>query len=114
MKHITIILIMLLLSAPAFAYDSDGSFHIYSLGNSSCGEVVEEYQKDSWGKLNNSIWVGGYLTAINQHVNNGIGDIAKGADPSARDLWIYNYCQDNPLDNLKDAAYSLYRALQKK
>lgn len=97
---------IVILSAPAWAADPSGRFNVLSMGAKTCGEVVSDFQKDGVGKLTNSVWVGGYLTAINSEVYSGF-DVAKGTDPAARDLWIFNYCSKNPLDSLYRATDAL-------
>jgi hypothetical protein len=98
---------------PAFAADPKGNFTVISLGTKTCGQVVADFDKDDWGKLSNSVWVGGYLTAINSEVFVG-ADVAKGTDPAARDLWIYNYCKTNPLNNLYRATDALVTELSRR
>jgi len=95
-----------ILGTPAWTADSSSNFSILSMGTKTCGEVVSDFQKDDIGKLVNSVWVGGYLTAINSKVYRGF-DLAKGTDPAARDLWIFNYCSKNPLDSLYRATDAL-------
>ena len=104
---------VLLASQLANAADNAGHFAVLSNGTKSCGTVVFEHEKDDRGKLTNSIWVGGYLTAINAEVFRGF-DISKGTDSDARSLWIYNYCKANPLDSLFDATYALVKELKRR
>lgn len=110
----TLALILLLaLFRYATAADAKGNFVVISFGTVSCGQVVSDFDTNERQKLLNSVWVGGYLTAINQNVFAG-ADIAKGTDPAARDLWIYNYCKANPLDNLHQAANALVLELSRR
>ena len=111
MKKVTMLAIALVLSAPVFATDSIGRFVTLGFGTKSCGVVVEAYPKNGLGKLNHGVWVEGYLTAINELLYHDV-NVAQGTDPSARDLWIYNYCQKNPLNTLGNAAYFLYLELR--
>ena len=64
-------------------------------------------------------WVNGYLTGIqdagfvrpvNDQNTMALTD-RQTSDVNARDVWIDNYCQANPLDNLRDAALALYAEL---
>ncbi len=108
-----LLLLSLLVPSLANSADSNGAFTVLSLGTKSCGTVVSDFNKGDWGKLTNSIWVAGYLTAINEHTFRG-KNVAGSTDPDSWDLWIYNYCSQNPLDNLYKAASALYMELKSK
>ena len=111
--HLVLILISLLIASPSFSADPSGKFTILSMGTKSCGGVVSDFKEDSRGKLSNSIWIAGYLTAINEHVVSK-SNIAVGTEPAAWDLWINNYCMANPLDTLSAAAAALVDELSKR
>ena len=98
---------------PCFAADKNGKFTILSMGTKSCGEVVAQFKEDGQSKLVNSIWVAGYLTAINERVANR-SNIAAGTDPEAWNLWINNYCTANPLESLSSATTALVLELSKR
>ena len=112
MKYMAAVATAVLLAVPSvFAADENGTLIVLGHGNKSCGTVVEDYVEDGTNKSVNSVWVSGYLTAMNEHVYQG-KNVAKGTDPAARDLWIHNYCRENPLDNLYKATWELYLALR--
>lgn len=113
MRMIVVLLICLSTSSLAFAVDAGGKFTVLSLGTNSCGDVVEANKKARTEKLHNSIWVAGYLTAINERVSSK-SNIAAGTNPAAWDLWIFNYCSSSPLQNLHDATAALVKELSKK
>ncbi|MGV8057793.1 MAG: hypothetical protein AB2L12_07210 [Smithellaceae bacterium] len=98
---------------PSHAVDKSGAFTILSMGTKSCGQVVADFKENSFQKINNSIWVAGYLTAINEHIAVR-ANIAKGIDPAAWDLWINNYCDANPLESLSSATTVLVTELLKR
>jgi len=83
------------------------------MGTKSCGEVVANFKEDGLGKMNNSIWVAGYLTAINERVSTR-SNVAAGTDPEAWNLWINNYCSASPLESLSSAAAALVVELSKR
>jgi hypothetical protein len=87
-KHLVLLLLfqLALTLAPAHAADKVGKYTALNIGTKSCGEVVKNFNERSAAKLNNNIWVAGYLTASN---------VAVGTDPKALDLWIFNYCKSN-------------------
>ena len=102
-----------LFSSACLATDKSGKFTILSMGTKSCGETVADFKEDGRGKLTNSIWVAGYLTAINEHVAKR-SNIAAGTDPEAWNLWINNYCTANPLDSLSSATSALVAEMSKR
>lgn len=103
--------VIVTLSTSVWAADPTGNFNVLGMGTKSCGDVVSDHQRNDWGKLTNSIWVGGFLTAINAEVHQGF-DVAQGTNPAARDLWIFNYCSKNPLDSLYRATAALVVELE--
>jgi hypothetical protein len=112
----TLLLSVALLSvcvASAVAADKSGTYTIFSMGTKSCGEVVSQFKEDGQEKWNNSVWIAGYLTAINQYVVKQ-KKIAAGTEPEGWNLWVNNYCAENPLDSLADAANALVKKLSKK
>jgi len=98
--------VMLVWVTSTMAADDAGIFTIMGSGTKSCGSVVEAHEEDDWGKRINSEWVNGYITSYNNYEHTG-QDVAKGIGAAAIDLWIYNYCKENPLDNLQDATREL-------
>lgn len=107
-KHFVLLLLfpLTLTLAHADAADKAGKYTVLSMGTKSCGEVVKNFNEQGTPMQNNSIWVAGYLTAFNKHVS-PTSNIAAGTDPEAWNLWIFNYCGKNPLDDLSDATSAL-------
>lgn len=113
MWKVMLLLVVLCTIRAAEAADATGKFTVLSMGTRSCGDVVEAYKRDGEEKFHNSIWVAGYLTAVNKYVSFR-SDIATGTNPAAWNLWIFNYCSNNPLDLLHDAASALVMELSKR
>lgn len=111
--HLVLTLVLVGIVTPSFGADSLGKFTIMSMGTKSCGEVVSDFKEDGRGKLSNSIWVAGYITAINEQVVSR-SNVASGTDPAAWDLWISNYCRTNPLESLSSATAALVNELSKR
>jgi hypothetical protein len=107
------VFVWVLIAAPSFGADSSGKFTVLSMGTKSCGEVVADFKEDGRGKFNNSIWVAGYITAVNEHVASR-SNITAGTDPAAWDQWINNYCMAKPLESLASATAALVKELSKK
>lgn len=102
------------IAVPCFGADSSGKFTILSMGAKSCGEVVADFkEEDGRGKLDNSIWVAGYITAVNERASSR-SNVAAGTDPAAWDLWINNYCTAKPLESLARATSALVAELSKR
>lgn len=96
-----------------FAADKNGRYAVLSFGTKSCGEVVIDFKENGRGKITNSIWVAGYITAINERVANR-SNIAAGTEPEAWNLWINNYCSANPLESLASSTNALIGELTKR
>ena len=101
------------LAFPSLASGKAVNFTVFSMGTKSCGNVVTDFKENDVGKLTNSIWVAGYITAINERVYKG-SNVAAGTNPAAWDLWINNYCSANPLETLSSATTALVVELSKR
>ncbi len=98
-----VLLAVILISGTALAYAGFG------VGAESCGQVTnnEGVQKGMRS------WVGGYLTAYSLWVEEGSGPVTDG-DVVGPWAWINNYCQENPLETLAEAAEQLIYAIRDK
>ena len=109
-KILALSALLLPLTCAAFSVNGDKvGFVVRGSGTTSCGKFVEIFQRGD--HLQDSSWLNGYLTAINRYIDTGVRDIAGDADRAALMLWIYNYCNNNPLDAVSDAAHQLFRHL---
>lgn len=112
-RSIAVLLLSGTVAWPCSAVDKNGKFTILSMGTKSCGEYVADFKQDGHAKLSNSVWVAGYLTAINERVASR-SNVAAGTDPEAWNLWINNYCVANPLESLSSATSALADELSKR
>jgi hypothetical protein len=107
MKQIKLILIVF---AIAFSSNSNA---LTTMGSRSCGVWVKEHNTNIETVLTaaDGAWLTGYLTgfAIGTNI-----DILKGAEGESLILWITNYCNSNPLDNVGNAATSLALELKRR
>jgi hypothetical protein len=110
-RAMLVVLVSALISLPCVAKDVNGHYVVLSMGTKTCGEYVSDFKADERGKLDNSIWVAGFLTAYNIYTK-GTKNISRNTDPAAWDLWINNYCERNPLDQVADAAVALVKELK--
>ena len=111
MKMPAVLSLAAVLAAPAWSADADGRLNVLSMGVKQCPEVATDYAGGGVSKLMNSVWVAGYLTAINSDVFDGF-DIAEGMEAEARDAWIARYCEANPEHTLYHATSVLVVTLQ--
>lgn len=100
-------------ATPSLAKDANGGFFILGAGAKSCGMFVKDFREGNEGKYENTQWMNGYLTAVNQFAVTA-QNIADGTDTEGRSLWMFNYCSANPLHNVGDAASALVRELRNK
>ena len=87
----------------AVATDANGKYTVYGTGLDSCGTLMESYDKNTLFYIRAEDWVSGYTTAIGlwTSTQKSLGDVAK---LDGMMLIIRQYCRDNPLDKLADAA----------
>jgi hypothetical protein len=78
-------------------------------GASSCGDWVQEQNKNSDWNTNHT-WLIGYLTGIAIGTNK---DFLKGTDNPSIYLWMDNYCRQNPLKDMADGGLDLFFELKK-
>ena len=78
----------------------------FGQGTLSCGTWTEEKEKDSSGRQFFHTWITGYMTAYSRWVEDGSGPVSE-ADNSGAWAWIDNYCQENPLKKVANAAEQL-------
>tara|TARA_R110002049_G_C8895637_1_gene541129 strand:+ start:320 stop:673 length:354 start_codon:yes stop_codon:yes gene_type:complete len=104
------LLLALALPFSVQAIDDEGRLNVHSMGVKPCAKVIDDFQSDgSVAKLLNSVWVAGYLTAINSDVYDGF-DVVDGMNAAERDEWLYRYCDKNPEHILYNAASAMVEA----
>lgn len=106
--------LLLIVSAIGFSTNSIATGFTY-IGSASCGDWVQNRTGGGDAKLLLStaqkFWLLGYLSGV----ANGSGvDFMRTSDAASFELWMDNYCRDNPLDNVADGAVKLARELIKK
>ena len=103
MKRWTLLLsLVAVLASPI----SHASFIVYGSGLDSCGSWVEHRKTTSdWYQAGQ--WINGYLTAAVDQTTLEVKEV----DADAILIWVDNYCQANPLDNVLQAARTLLRAM---
>lgn len=84
------------------------------MGARSCGDWLKYKptgEDKAWPRMVAESWLVGYLSGIAV----GVGkDALKGASASSLFVWMDNYCQANPLDDIDDGGNKLYFELAKR
>ena len=108
-----VLLAVFLISGTAWA-----QFTAFGGGRESCGRWTEVKnvapptgQRSTTARLQFEQWLGGYLTAYSQWVEEGSGPVSDG-DHDGAIAWIDTYCQENPLKNVAYAAKQLIHAVR--
>lgn len=98
MKKLLTIIIIILFSSNAFCYTVKG--------NHECGDIINGNKTDD-DMLYQAIasWTQGYITA-----RNFVSDFELGKNASFHSLYyaVLNFCEDNPLKDIDDAARFIY------
>ena len=77
---------------------------LMGVGNVSCGKYLQ-MSKNPSDFVHANAWILGYLSGLN--VARGRSDFLKNTDREAIEAAVALYCQENPLDNLWQAAFSV-------
>ena len=95
------LVLALVTSTPCYA--------IRIVGTISCGDWVQARQQGGLPKDVYSFWVLGFLSGSVIQTNQ---DVLREVNSNAIEIWIDNYCQKNPLDQLAKAADALFEELK--
>lgn len=96
----------LLTSQLAYAANQEGEYTIS--GTESCGKFLSaNYQE----KVYFDGWLKGFLSAYNQYEHDGV-NIAFSTDFESIDIWLHQYCQENPLNRHYQAVQALIDTLK--
>lgn len=104
-----------LMSDPALA--DRRSYVLWGAGNDSCERFVSEQSQRTTRFDSELSWIAGFVSASNGELSdmmakrNATMDLLKGADASALEKWLVNYCQENPSKNLSSAGNALTQSL---
>jgi len=112
----TVVLVVFLISGIAWA-----EYRAFGGGRASCGEWTEDKnaaplagQRASLRRFQLEQWIGGYLTAYSQWVEGGSGPVSDTDNFVGATAWLDNYCQENPLNEVAEAAVQLINAIKAK
>jgi hypothetical protein len=83
---------------------AQGQVSIYGAGVQSCGKWLDERRTPiDW--LEEGQWVLGYVSAAGEFLN------LRDTDSRGISAWVDNYCRDNPLKSIGNAAMALVKEL---
>jgi hypothetical protein len=88
----------------------------WTYGVRDCGQWINR-KKDAYSELAITGWLAGYMSGLSQmHALNGRKDdpLKKATSADQIFLWMDNYCQKNPLNDLVDGGDALFLELMKK
>jgi hypothetical protein len=106
--------IYLVIAIAVFSCSSTNASAVQIRGVGSCGEWITE-TTETPTKFNtrfyDEAWLIGYLSGLAVGTNT---DFLAGTDHQSIYLWVTNYCQANPLDDLAKAAKALYMKLKER
>ena len=91
------------------------NYQTFSFGNESCGVWLSAKEDNLAAKSKRVTlyaWIGGYLTAYSLWQERGSGPVSEAAGLAGAFTWIDNYCRENPLKLVDDAALRLIFALR--
>lgn len=106
MKRLKLLLISFTIAAAA---SSEASVLIR--GAAKCGSWVSDRNVGGALTAANEFWLLGYLSGL------AVGarlDFMRTADPKSLELWMDNYCRNNPLDSIATGADALATELVKR
>ena len=83
-----------------------GGYGRYGVGTQTCGTWVKDISKSPDLYIFNA-WIAGFVSGAGW-----MGDILKKTDAPAMELFVTNYCNEHPLNNVADASEALVRALR--
>ena len=85
-------------------------------GNTDCGSWIENQKQDhSMLHIADLRWLGGYLSGLNTGWSafnkNSIDPLKELNSMNQAKVWMDNYCNANPLSNLKEGSVKLFGEL---
>jgi len=108
-----LVLAVFLISGTAWA-QTERRVLVLAPGQQSCGAWLAAKEEGTLKRQIFQVWANGYLTAYSQWEEKGSGPVSSLGDAMGAWTWIDNHCQDNPLDDVYQAAVKLIVAITEK
>jgi len=104
--------ILLVITVPALAGGSDGSFAIKDYGANKCSAFVAQIRAKNEAQINRYVgWLAGYFSAINE-ISPETFDTLSWQNMRTVSLMLMKHCEQNPQDRFATAVARLRLALQ--
>lgn len=113
MKHSFVLVTIALFAASPSAALGQGPT-ILGHGNASCAAWTKDARQNSWEATVNKSWLVGYPSGHNAFSNSSYRDVSRNVDAEALFGWMDNYCADNPLSMIAEAANVLIIELRER
>lgn len=114
------------LSLPVTTTAEDKPIHIYGLGMSPCGTLVQAFRQDSpnvglnhQGRMFSTQahtyqqWLAGFVSSYNTYKSE-TGSLGRATDINGLMEWLHSYCEKNPTSTVIQAADEMVRSLERK
>jgi len=111
MRYLAAITAGMLLAAN-IAAQNNGTMILVGVGANSCGKFVAETKDDDDFRVAYFFWAQGFLSGLNYKYFDRTEFSTNLADHNALQLWIENYCEENPLDMYGVATIKLWSELR--
>ena len=124
-KAVAVALLVLAFLNPATVFAQGKPVAIHGAGSSSCGKYVEVYDAYrpfidgnsggivAWQATANywqyEEWIEGYIFGMDTRVY--AAHPLRNWDQAGMRVWIYNYCQQHPVDVVANAALAFFKEL---
>lgn len=106
MRTLTIIAVGMLLAANIAAEDD-----VAGVGAKSCGQVLKAKKESDMLALLSYSWAQGFMSALNlKHF--GSEGVVNLSDRAAHEIWLENFCKENPLSKYLVAVGVLWNELR--
>jgi HdeA/HdeB family len=96
-------------SVCSYAEEPSSIVSIYHVAGVTCGKFISDTSSNPQAKEVYSWWLAGYITAVNLERSRHLV-----TDKEAHELWIKNYCVENPLKQYVEAVLELDKHLTSK
>jgi len=93
------------------ADDLWGEWTVVGIGQTTCNDHVSHKQGSSEQYALNLLWMQGFIDGVGYQRFITLGDdrLRPVYEPASMDIWIENYCSENPPDSLMRAVESFIR-----
>ncbi len=105
--------VALLLSVLLIGSGTAREYSVFGTATKTCGSWTEAKEANLGKRVIFHEWINGYMTAYSLWVEDGSGPVNDSEGPGNW-AWIDNYCQENPLKTVADAAWWLIDAIKAK